>query len=444
MGEMGENGWVEDGEELEEVEERNEVVNVGDGDVVGDGVVGKAKKKKKRRARRKKDGAGAEEREGVDEEVLTEDGSAGFHVSVDNNLGKPVSKRFPSGEFPVGEIQEYQDFNGFRTSMEERRDRERLEADMYNSVRHAAEVHREVRKYVMRNVIRPGVKLIDMCEKLEDATRYLIEERGFEAGIGFPTGCSLNHVAAHYTPNKGDNTVLDYNDVMKIDFGTHINGRIIDCAFTVAFNPTFDPLKEAVKAATNEGIRVAGIDARLGEVGAAIQEVMESHEIEIDGKTYPVKSIKNLHGHTIAPYKIHAGKSVPIVKTGEQTKMEEGEFYAIETFGSTGKGHVHEDMECSHYSKDPDVSRSSLRMPRAKSLLAAIDRHFGTLPFCRRYLDRVGEEKYLLGLKNLVDLGIVESYPPLCDIRGSYTAQYEHTILLRPTCKEVLSRGDDF
>lgn len=49
-----------------------------------------------------------------------------------------------------------------------------------------------------------------------------------------------------------------------------------------------------------------------------------------------VKSIRNLNGHSIGPYQIHAGKSVPIVKGGEQTKMEEGEFYAIETFGSTG------------------------------------------------------------------------------------------------------------
>jgi methionine aminopeptidase len=49
-----------------------------------------------------------------------------------------------------------------------------------------------------------------------------------------------------------------------------------------------------------------------------------------------VKSVRNLNGHSIGPYQIHAGKSVPIVKGGEQTKMEEGEFYAIETFGSTG------------------------------------------------------------------------------------------------------------
>ena len=61
---------------------------------------------------------------------------------------------------------------------------------------------------------------------------------------------------------------------MKIDFGTHIHGRIIDTAFTVAFNPTYDKLLEAVKDATNTGIREAGIDARLGEIGERIQETM--------------------------------------------------------------------------------------------------------------------------------------------------------------------------
>lgn len=84
-------------------------------------------------------------------------------------------------------------------------------------------------------------------------------------------------MAAHYTPNPGDNTVIGYDDVCKIDFGTHINGRIIDTAFTVAFNPTYDKLLEAVKDATNTGIKEAGIDVRLGDIGAAIQETMESY-----------------------------------------------------------------------------------------------------------------------------------------------------------------------
>lgn len=45
-----------------------------------------------------------------------------------------------------------------------------------------------------------------------------------------------------------------------------------------------------------------GIDVQLCEIGAAIQEVMESYEVELDGKTYPVKSIRNLNGHSITPY----------------------------------------------------------------------------------------------------------------------------------------------
>ncbi|CAI7794518.1 unnamed protein product [Closterium sp. NIES-54] len=74
-----------------------------------------------------------------------------------------------------------------------------------------------------------------------------------------------------------------------------------------------------------------------------------------------VKAIRNLNGHSIGPYQIHAGKSVPIVKGGEATRMEEGELFAIETFGSTGKGYVREDLECSHYMKNFDVGHVPLR-----------------------------------------------------------------------------------
>jgi methionyl aminopeptidase len=108
--------------------------------------------------------------------------------------------------------------------------------------------------------------------------------------------------------------VLGKDDVCKIDFGTHVRGLLVDCAFTVSFNPVYDNLLIAVKEATNTGIKEAGIDARLNEIGAAIQETMESFEVEIKGKTHQVKAVKNLCGHLIAPYHIHAGKSVPIVK----------------------------------------------------------------------------------------------------------------------------------
>ncbi|KAM0523907.1 hypothetical protein ACHAPE_001160 [Trichoderma viride] len=360
-----------------------------------------------------------------------------------------VSQLFPNKNFPKGEEVEYKDENSYRTTNEEKRHLDNLNSEFLADYREAAEIHRQVRQYAQK-VIKPGQSLTEIAETIEDSVRALTGHSGLEegdalkAGMGFPCGLSLNHCAAHYTPNAGNKMVLQQNDVMKVDFGVHVNGKIVDSAFTMAFEHKYDPLLAAVRAATNAGIREAGIDARVGEIGGVIQEVMESYEVEIDGTTYPVKSIRNLTGHTILPYSIHGTKAVPIVKSNDQTKMEEGDVFAIETFGSTGNGYVRDDGEVSHYAKVGDVSHVDLRLSSAKSLLNVINKNFGTLPFCRRYLDRLGQEKYLLGLNSLVQNDIVEAYPPLVDKKGSYTAQYEHTILIRPTVKEVISRGDDY
>lgn len=110
-------------------------------------------------------------------------------------------------------------------------------------------------------------------------------------------------------------------------------------------------------------------------------------------------------------------------------------------------------METSHYAKRVDAPKVALRVSSAKTLLNSITKNFGTLPFCRRYLDRLGHDKYLLGLNNLVQSGIVEAYPPLCDVKGSYTAQFEHVstflslhvsrdakCICRPSCFVLPSR----
>lgn len=357
----------------------------------------------------------------------------------------PIRKLFPKGNYPEGEVVEHPIDGDTRMKSAELRQKEKLQAHEYADLRLAAEVHRQVRAWV-NSWIRPGLKMIDITNKLEAKLEQLIEKEGLKAGQAFPTGCSLNYVAAHWTPNSGDSVVLQYDDVCKIDFGTHINGRIIDCAWTVAFNPVYDPLKEAVQAATDTGIRESGIDVRLCDIGAAIQETMEAHEIELNGKVYPIRSVRNLNGHLIGSYQIHAGKSVPIVKNTDTVRMEEGDLFAIETFGSTGKAYVREDLECSHYmiNRGADIQLSQVRNSKAKQLLHFITTRFDTLAWCRKWLDQQGETKHLLALKSLVEAGIVEPYPPLCDVKGSYVAQYEHTLVLRPTCKEVLSRGEDF
>jgi methionyl aminopeptidase len=91
-------------------------------------------------------------------------------------------------------------------------------------------------------------------------------------------------------------------------------------------------------------LQTAGIDVRICDVSAAIQEAMESYEVEINGKTYPVKPVRNISAHNIHHYRIHGGKSIPFVKNKDQTKMEEGEIFAIETFGTTGTGVLHDDV----------------------------------------------------------------------------------------------------
>ena len=136
-----------------------------------------------------------------------------------------------------------------------------MKSDWINDYRKAAEVHRQVRSHAQK-WIQPGMSLTEIAENIEDGTRALTGHPGLEegdniiGGVGFPTGLSINHIAAHYTPNAGNKTVVQQGDVMKVDFGVHINGWIVDSAYTHTFDPVYDPLLDAVKDATNTGVRV--------------------------------------------------------------------------------------------------------------------------------------------------------------------------------------------
>ena len=110
--------------------------------------------------------------------------------------------------------------------------------------------------------------------------------------------------------------------------------------------------------------------------------------------------------------------------------------YAIETFASTGKGSVFDNGDCSHYMMEEYASGDKLKNDKAKALYNHIKNNYSTLAWCRRWLDE--------GLRNLIDHQIVTPYPPLGDIEGSYVSQFEHTLILRPTIKEVVTVADDY
>ncbi|KAJ4296716.1 hypothetical protein N0V90_006764 [Kalmusia sp. IMI 367209] len=246
---------------------------------------------------------------------------------------------FADEQYPTGEIvQQAVDDNLQRTTAEEIRHLaivDDMDDKFLRDYRKAAEVHRQVRKHV-QTIAKPGALVGHPGLETGDALK---------AGMGFPTGLCINNIAAHWTPNPGSKEViLQYDDVLSVDFGVHVSGRIVDSAFTVAFNPAYDPLLAAVKATTNAGLKEAGVDARMDHLSEIMQEVMESYEVELNGKTIPIKAVRNISGHNILRYKIHGNKQVPFYKTKTNQRMEEGDIFAIETFGTTGKAKMMDDV----------------------------------------------------------------------------------------------------
>ena len=69
------------------------------------------------------------------------------------------------------------DFNAMPTTGAEFRDRDKLHASKVADLRKAAECHRQVRK-MAQAYMKPGVKLVDICERIEETNRRLVEANG--------------------------------------------------------------------------------------------------------------------------------------------------------------------------------------------------------------------------------------------------------------------------
>ena len=172
---------------------------------------GDAADKKKKKRNRKKKGPGMP---ALDNSLLR--GLGDWKATPGKQTwppSKPINELFPPGSqtYPEGEIVPYHDghHQAYRVSDKEVAEREKaMYTEDYQNVRRAAEVHRQVRRYV-QSFVRPGIPMIELVQRLEAKTLELVKKEGMslETGWGFPTGCSLNHVAAHYTPNYGDKTV---------------------------------------------------------------------------------------------------------------------------------------------------------------------------------------------------------------------------------------------
>ena len=310
--------------------------------------------------------------------------------------------------------------------------------NIINSLYSSSNIHKKVRQYLYQ-FLKPGITLLKIAEIIELKTIELSKNQNtINQGIGFPASLSLNECAAHFHPEYNSTIAFNEDDVLKIDFGVEINGWITDCAFTVCFNEKYDNLLNAVKDATNTGINNASYDVRIGEWSSQIQETMESYEITLNGKTQQIKTISNLGGHNILNGIIHGEIFLPTVNIDidSNLKFKEG-VYAIETFGSTGSNYAFQNSISTLYRLNPNPNIINMDL-NVLNFYNNINNRFKTLPFTNRYL----QNKDYLDV--LVNNNLIYSYPPLCIEKGSYTAQYEHTIYIDENKKIVFSRGNDY
>jgi len=272
----------------------------------------------------------------------------------------------------------------------------------------AGKIGAEILSYA-KTKAKPGISLLELAQLIENKTAEL------KVKPAFPINLSLNHMAAHYTPLKEDKLTLKEEDILKIDLGVHMDGYISDTALTIG------PNKELIKAseeALKEAIKFARPGIEVRKIGAVVQDVISS---------YNFAPIKNLSGHEIKQYDLHAGLTIPNYDNGNTTKLEEGMIIAIEPFATTGKGKVTEGKPASIYRF---IQKKPVRDAATKKILNYIEKEYSTLPFARRWL----QEKFPtanFALRTLENQGAVKQYTQLPEESKGLVSQAEHTVLIR-------------
>ncbi|RLF15993.1 MAG: type II methionyl aminopeptidase [Thermoprotei archaeon] len=264
------------------------------------------------------------------------------------------------------------------------------------------------------DIIHEDMPVLELCEKVED----FIRRSG--ARPAFPCNVSINEVAAHYTARPSDTLSIPKGSLVKLDVGVHINGYIADTAVTISFSKNLSRLCEAARKALEHAISEIRPNVPLSKIGAIIENTI---------KSYGFKPISNLTGHKISQWNLHAGKSIPNVYSLEERGIIlEGEVYAIEPFATNGNGYVVE----GDYVTIFRYAGGKIRGKKERLLMRFIWKHYKSLPFCKRWLLKDFPEFRNLAevFHKLVRRGNIYGYPVLIERRGSFVAQYEHTVIV--------------
>ena len=171
-------------------------------------------------------------------------------------------------------------------------------------------------------------------------------------------------------------------------------------------------------------------EKRTGRIGEVIEETARSRNFI---------TIRNLSGHLIGDYNLHAGKSIPNVKEIFSPKIKLYEIYAVEPFltFSEAKGKVVEGKEnfifrATKWKKPKDKKEAKL--------YGHILKRFNKLPFSPRWLkDIMPLSEVLEKLFLLKRRGLIQSYPVLIEESGRPVSQFEHTVLIKEDGAQILT-----
>lgn len=284
-------------------------------------------------------------------------------------------------------------------------------------------------KLELPNIVKVGTSVLEIAEKIEE----LIANNG--GVFAFPANISINSVAAHFTPTDED-IKINEDDMVKVDFGVHIDGYPVDNALTFYFgeNDEYKSMVETAKDAVMRAISEFKVGVELSHIGEVIEELVKERGFKV---------IRNLTGHMLDQYELHGEKEVPTFAGSKAIgKIEEGEVYAIEVFVTNGEGYAKSIDEVHIYSLLPELpKRLPIRVKAARDILNFIRKERKGLPFSVRWLRKHFDNATVkVGLSLLEQYGVLIPYPVLVEKGNGIVAQHEETVLVKKDETIVLTQ----
>jgi len=200
-------------------------------------------------------------------------------------------------------------------------------------MRRAGQVVREVLE-LLRGQVKPGVTTMDLEKIAAGRLDALGVKAAFKGYGGYPCVlcASVNSEVVHGIPSP--KRVLKDGDIVSLDFGAFVEGYCGDAAITVPVGviaPETERLLKATEASLKAGIEVVRPGATLGDVGYAVQKVVEAEGFSV---------VRDFVGHGIGVH-MHEDPQVPNFGiAGRGMKLKAGMVIAIEPMVNAGKPDV--------------------------------------------------------------------------------------------------------